>query len=129
MLESKLLLAGATVLVLTLPLVVRDLRGEPPLLLRAGMLLRGDVRQLLADLLVSKPASAARLRYCSTKCLVADTGCGSKEPIVLVVDVRLCSCSMVKKPSLISFTGRMNRCAAFMGRKPGFAMRHLSSYA
>ncbi len=94
------------------------------------MLLRGVVRRLVTDVVDSKPASAARLRYWSTKCLVADTACGPKELAVLrLLAARFSSSSIVKKPSLISLTGRMKRWAAFMGRKPGFAMRHLSSYA
>jgi len=94
------------------------------------MLLRGVLRRLVKDVVDSKPASAARLRYWSTKCLVADTACGPKELAVLrLLAARFSSSSIVKKPSLISLTGRMKRWAAFMGRKPGFAMRHLSSYA
>ena len=94
------------------------------------MLLRGVVRRLVKDGVDSKPASAARLRYWSTKCLVADTACGPKELAVLrLLAAIFSSSSIVKKPSLISLTGRMKRWAAFMGRKPGFAMRHLSSYA
>lgn len=94
------------------------------------MLVRGVVRRLVRDGVDSKPASAARLRYWSTKCLVADTACGPKELAALrLLATRLSSSSIVKKPSLISLTGRMKRWAAFMGRKPGFAMRHLSSYA
>jgi len=94
------------------------------------MLLRGVVRRLVKDVVDSKPASAARLRYWSTKCLVADTACGPKELAVLrLLVTRFSSSSIVKKPSLISLAGRMKRWAAFMGRKPGFAMRHLSSYA
>jgi hypothetical protein len=94
------------------------------------MLLRGVVRRLVKDVVDSKPASAARLRYWSTKCLVADTACGPKELAVLrLLAARFSPSSIVKKPSLISLTGRMKRWAAFMGRKPGFAMRHLSSYA
>ena len=94
------------------------------------MLPRGVVRRLVKGVVDSKPASAARLRYWSTKCLVADTACGPKELAVLrLLVTRFSSFSIVKKPSLISLTGRMKRWAAFMGRKPGFAMRHLSSYA
>ena len=72
MLGRSLLPVGSSALALRLSLAGRDFRGDSALL-EVGMLLRGELRRLPTDLLDSKPASAARRRYCSTKCRVADT--------------------------------------------------------